>query len=71
MCLATIYTQAPSTTGQSKALLSDVAYIKCEKGKMIVTPFLGESKTVYGYISTIDFARGEVIINTENKGDFV
>ena len=58
MCLANVYESADS----DRAVLTDVAHIRFGPEGMQVQTLFGETKTIRGKISQIDFVKSRVVL---------
>jgi predicted RNA-binding protein len=59
MCLAKAYFGAKS---ENELVMEDIASIKAENGKLLVTSLFGEAKEIAARIREIDFKSSDIIL---------
>jgi predicted RNA-binding protein len=66
MCLSKAYLD---TNGQRELLMEEIASIRFEKDRLVVTTLLGEQKEIRAGVREIDFLQSRIILeNLEPEG---
>ena len=63
MCLAQVYMEKEGEPFGQEVVLSAVAWIEVQPGRLVLRDLLGKEKVVPGEISTVDFESGVVTLS--------
>jgi len=67
MCLARVYVKKEGEPPSRDAVLSDVAWVEVQPGRLVLQDLLGKEKVVQGTISSIDFVYGVVTLTRTDE----